>query len=101
MRDKRRPNVGASYRCSLALADEAFSQNTDLLPGFDERDDLLSDMPNENTWKGIQLEQRFVVKFLKKKEGRYVPEFVFQVTGNCHLFDTIDTFACRFLFQRN
>src|SRR5260370_27331822 len=70
MRDKRRPNVGVSYRCSLALADEAFSQNTDLLPGFDERDDLLSDMPNENTWKGIQLEQRFVVKTKKKKKKK-------------------------------
>jgi hypothetical protein len=45
MRHERRPSVGASYRCSLALPDEALSQNTDLLPGLDEKDDLLSYMP--------------------------------------------------------
>jgi len=45
MRHERRPSVGASYRCSLALPDEAFSQNTDLLPGLDESDDPLSYMP--------------------------------------------------------
>src|SRR6267154_243468 len=47
MRHERRPSVGASYRCSLALPNEAFSQNTDLLPGLDERDDPLSYMPKE------------------------------------------------------
>ena len=45
MRHKRRPSVDASYRCSLALPDEAFSQNTDLLPGLDERDNFLSYVP--------------------------------------------------------
>jgi hypothetical protein len=45
MRHERRPSVGASYRCSLALPDEALSQNTDLLPGLDESGDSLSYMP--------------------------------------------------------
>jgi len=97
MRHERRPNVGASYRCSLALPDEAFSQNTDLLPGLDDRDDPLSYMP-----KGKCVTKRLSIKaeILLVKEI-CVPKFVFQVTGNRHLFDAIDAFACRFLFQRN
>ena len=45
MRHERGPSVDASYRCSLALPDEAFSQDTYLLPGLNERDDLLSYVP--------------------------------------------------------
>jgi hypothetical protein len=61
MRHERRPSVGASYRCSLALADEAFSQNTNLLPGLDESDDPLSYMPIiRKSDKELRLEQRFV-----------------------------------------
>ena len=47
MRHERWPRAGASYRCSLALPDEAFSQNTDLLPGLDQGVDLLSDVPKK------------------------------------------------------
>ena len=56
MRHERRPRVGASYRCSLALPDEAFSQNTDLLPSLDQGNDLLSDVPNGRV-AGVRLGQ--------------------------------------------
>jgi hypothetical protein len=47
MRQERLPSAGASYRCSLALPNEALSQNTDFLPCLDERDDPLSNMPTK------------------------------------------------------
>jgi hypothetical protein len=53
MRHERRPSAGASYRCSLALPDEAFSQHTDLLPGLDQGDDPLSDVPNGRVGRGF------------------------------------------------
>ena len=99
MRHERRPSVGASYRCSLALADEAFSQNTYLLPGLDETDDPLSYVPKERGGGGVTLNKEASILELVKK--KYVPKFVLQVTGNRHLFDAIDALACRFLFQRN
>lgn len=49
MRHQRRPSAGASYRCSLTLSDEAFSQYADFLPGFDERGDLLSNMSDRSS----------------------------------------------------
>src|SRR6266404_2627651 len=49
MRYQRRPSVGASYHCSLTLSDEAFSQYTDFLPGFDERTDLMSNVTDRSS----------------------------------------------------
>jgi hypothetical protein len=57
MRHERRPSAGASYRCSLALPDEALSQNTDFLPSLDERDDPLSNMSNQGV-KGADQSKR-------------------------------------------
>ena len=96
--ERRRPSVGASYRCSLALADEAFSQNTYLLPGLDETDDPLSYVP-KGRGEGETLNKE--ASILELVKNKYVPKFVLQVTGNRHLFDAIDALACRFLFQRN
>ena len=64
-RERRRPSAGASYRCSLALPDEAFSQHTDLLPGLDQGDDLLSDMSKTDAWRGVRSGQRNKVKATK------------------------------------
>src|SRR5712671_3062886 len=54
MRHERRPSAGASYHCSLAFPDEAFSQNTDLLPGLDQEGNSLADVPKTDM-PGVQL----------------------------------------------
>ena len=97
-RERRRPSAGASYRCSLALPDEAFSQHTDLLPGLDQGDDLLSHMSKRTRGRGW-FDQDGVTN--ESNKVRYVPEFVFQITGDGHLFDAVDALACRFFFQRD
>ena len=68
--ERRMPSAGASYRCSLALPDEAFSQHTYFLPGVDQRHDLLSDMPKTDTWQEVI---RVVIVGVKNNEAISYP----------------------------
>jgi hypothetical protein len=81
----------ASYRCCLALADDTFSQDADLLPSVNEEYDLGSYRAS----RGAKLEYDLVHDTLNARK------FVLEIGRYRHLLVAVDTLSHRLLIQRD